>query len=785
MKQPTLQEHYNSITKGKGNKKVFLNEAKRMFPNIIRNASDFEETSQILKDKHIITECNIIGIEPIGNFTRKTEEWEDAFQNFLTEESKTKEVEDSQLKGYDLKNKKDPNNMIFEEYKNGIYFESKQNPDKTIDEIKKIVEKNLAKDPLYYMNNAAFGVKDLGYTKEAPGLGEPKEPKGKHKSSGYGTLSENIDKIKKELDSLGVKYELGNKFKPFKTIHKPIDKDDDFYEKFDDIIDLNHLQSAVKSVKEDLTKSSIGPMHKPEGSEFKQGDTVKCKGLNHKIERIEGDRIYIKNIKYPGRPSTWVKAQDLTKSKLKEEIEEEKYLVIRKGGSVGEKPSQKEFNSKEEAKEYAKRMNKQLSSGEKSYYKIKYIIVSKDSYEKTPHKYLREGFYSTSSDLPESGLIVRPKDRNHLERLRQALDNSDLYGEQQDDYFFFPEEEETYDALETEIQNLLDENDIQAEIEGVWNENLNENKVARIETFQDAVEYAQRISKEEGVVQHIEETPQGDYKIVDWYDADKTIMSFENGRELNEIEHNDPILMRMRAKKDQPQISKFEKGQNAPQKHKNLNENKMIKLTSLLLENSKKPQQQKKQNIKDHIKDIEKRGSVAALEAKIGALDEEISNREQKLSMVTENEDLAEFVNQSHIKEIQREIKELGRAKEKYQKLYERVTGKAYTKPITEELPEENLMEEQAPDNLKKPGDKIRVKADPTMDLAAGFYTIEDVVNKDGEWIYILDNGTEYAANYIQGTGGYWKDPMVTESKKKKVPAKPKPINKPTNKPKR
>ena len=51
-----------------------------------------------------------------------------------------------------------------------------------------MVVKNLAKDPLYYTKNGEFGTKGVGYTTEAPGLGEPKEPKGKYKSSGYGDL---------------------------------------------------------------------------------------------------------------------------------------------------------------------------------------------------------------------------------------------------------------------------------------------------------------------------------------------------------------------------------------------------------------------------------------------------------------------------------------------------------------------------------------------------------------------------------------------------------------------
>jgi hypothetical protein len=42
--------------------------------------------------------------------------------------------------------------------------------------------------------------------------------------------------------------------------------------------------------------------------------------MNHEITRIVDDRIYIKNLKYGGRPDTWVKAVDLKKS-LKENKE--------------------------------------------------------------------------------------------------------------------------------------------------------------------------------------------------------------------------------------------------------------------------------------------------------------------------------------------------------------------------------------------------------------------------------------------------------------------------------
>ena len=38
-----------------------------------------------------------------------------------------------------------------------------------------------------------------------------------------------VDMAKKQLDALGVKYELGNKFKPFKTIYKPTGKSDKLF----------------------------------------------------------------------------------------------------------------------------------------------------------------------------------------------------------------------------------------------------------------------------------------------------------------------------------------------------------------------------------------------------------------------------------------------------------------------------------------------------------------------------------------------------------------------------
>ena len=61
----TLQEQFNLITEGKGNKNVFLKEAKRLYPNLVNNSATFNETTKILKNKSVLNE-NYIDLQPIN-----------------------------------------------------------------------------------------------------------------------------------------------------------------------------------------------------------------------------------------------------------------------------------------------------------------------------------------------------------------------------------------------------------------------------------------------------------------------------------------------------------------------------------------------------------------------------------------------------------------------------------------------------------------------------------------------------------------------------------------------
>ena len=138
-----------------------------------------------------------IDLKPINQIEATPKaDFENKFAEFLAEEAKveekkvTKEVEEVAEHNYDYKDPKNLDNQIGQEVMNGVYFEAKQNPDKSIDEIKEIVSKNLAKDNQYYLKNAAFGVEGLGLEEM-----KSEEVSGKHAASGY---SDKLKEVVKE-----------------------------------------------------------------------------------------------------------------------------------------------------------------------------------------------------------------------------------------------------------------------------------------------------------------------------------------------------------------------------------------------------------------------------------------------------------------------------------------------------------------------------------------------------------------------------------------------------------
>ena len=207
MRQQTLQEQYNLIVEGKGNTHAFHKQALKQFPHLFTAQSSFDQVITVLKQKSIISEMVAQGL--VSNSSGPN-----FFEIFNTNMAKLNEEAKAELKKADeevvraekktAKDKTDKylNNQNGAEFLLGFYVESKKTKyvDKTVDQIKDIVVKNLSKDPLHYVKSGQFGLEELGYREDVPGLGKTKEVKGKYASSGMEPvkLSESKERSIKE-----------------------------------------------------------------------------------------------------------------------------------------------------------------------------------------------------------------------------------------------------------------------------------------------------------------------------------------------------------------------------------------------------------------------------------------------------------------------------------------------------------------------------------------------------------------------------------------------------------
>jgi hypothetical protein len=118
----------------------------------------------------------------------------------------------------------------------------------------------------------------------------------------------------------------------------------------------------------------------------------------------------------------------------------------------------------------------------------------------------------------------------------------------------------------------------------------------------------------------------------------------------------------------------------------------------------------KKETVDSKLAEIEKQSQVVALEAKIAAIDEMIETKNQRISMISEDENLSELVDKAKMKVMQREVKDLERRKAKIEKLYEKMCGKSYTK---EEIVDEEMSTElnENKTKMKKSELKEMIKA--------------------------------------------------------------------------
>ena len=220
----TLQNQYIEITEGKGNKDHFLKQARHLFPELLTVNSTFKDTVKILKGKNILTEA-------VGGIVTQNPNKPDWFKIFNTNIKEAVGVKDKKEYGdqntfekidkdvakdlesnFDNSDPKNIDNVYGQSFLMGYLAEmdDPKNADKTVDELKKIVAKNMAQDINYYAKNGMFGVKGIGLETSK----EPKAPTGKYKSSGYGNLKEN--KLRSIISAI-IREELKNESYDYET----------------------------------------------------------------------------------------------------------------------------------------------------------------------------------------------------------------------------------------------------------------------------------------------------------------------------------------------------------------------------------------------------------------------------------------------------------------------------------------------------------------------------------------------------------------------------------------
>jgi len=125
--------------------------------------------------------------------------------------------------------------------------------------------------------------------------------------------------------------------------------------------------------------------------------------------------------------------------------------------------------------------------------------------------------------------------------------------------------------------------------------------------------------------------------------------------------------------------------------------------------------------------EIDKQSAIVAMEAKIDKLAEMVEAKTQRLSMVSEDENLSELIDKKRVKMMEREIKEIEKAKLKLEKLYEKMSGGKKKEMVDEE----EKMDEGGYDSSYEEDDvKEEVVAEEEID-EAHCNTEEDDVNEE------------------------------------------------------
>jgi hypothetical protein len=128
-----------------------------------------------------------------------------------------------------------------------------------------------------------------------------------------------------------------------------------------------------------------------------------------------------------------------------------------------------------------------------------------------------------------------------------------------------------------------------------------------------------------------------------------------------------------------------------------------------------------RESISEYIKEIDEAAETAAMEARIAKCDEAISARETRLENLRNLEEAADMLDEVKVKAMENEIKELKKAKLKFEKLAEKratkLAGKGKKKE-DEEMVTDAVTEEDTPVDENDVMEKMELEGDMPKEKA-------------------------------------------------------------------
>jgi len=151
----SIKQQYIDLKEGNLSQANFMRNLRMTLPQYVTNVTSFEDSVKILRNKGILTEADI-------NKNYRVESLIEAKENSYDLSKKPKNPNWTNAQAQKFYSQFDPEDKVnLQSLTTGINIEHNENPDKSYDDIVKIVVKNLKKDPIYYTYYKLTGIRDV------------------------------------------------------------------------------------------------------------------------------------------------------------------------------------------------------------------------------------------------------------------------------------------------------------------------------------------------------------------------------------------------------------------------------------------------------------------------------------------------------------------------------------------------------------------------------------------------------------------------------------------------